>query len=68
MRVKFIKKYTIAGVKPFEVDFEYKFSARVAKDLYEKGLVEILQEHDFEAPKKAKKIIKKEDKETLEIK
>jgi len=55
MKVKFIKKCTIGGAKPFEVGFEYTFRPQMAKKLYEKGLVEILEEHNFEAPKKTKK-------------
>ena len=63
MKVKFIKKCTIGGGKPFTVGFEYTFRPQMAKELYQKGLVEILDDHDFEAPKKTeKKAKKKEDK------
>jgi hypothetical protein len=54
MKVRFLKRHILHSAKPFKEGAEVNFNPTVAKILYAKGIVEILEEHNFEKPKKGK--------------
>tara|TARA_R110002020_G_scaffold470102_1_gene695626 strand:- start:34 stop:252 length:219 start_codon:yes stop_codon:yes gene_type:complete len=63
MKVRFLKTHVLHSAKPFKEGMEMNFNPKVAEILYAKGVVEILEEHNFETPKKTK--VEKPKKEVI---
>lgn len=54
MKVRFLKRHILHSAKPFKEGAEVNFNSTLVKILYAKGIVEILEEHNFDKPKKGK--------------
>ena len=63
MKVRFLKTHVLHSAKPFKEGMEMNFNPKVAQILYSKGVVEILEDHNFEKPKKEK--VEKPKKELI---